>query len=188
MKMLLTRTFVFIALMLLASFTIPAKADTGTVKSIADWIANESGHAVQPARAKRIAKAVVFEARKNELDPFLLTAMIKRESGFNSNARSSYGAVGLLQVVPRYHRAKFEGKAPNNVEANIRAGAKVLSEYLQSSNGNLAKALKRYSGNARNYKSKVTATAKEIRRHDVVFRFQNYMSLFSATDSASTSG
>ena len=43
---------------------------------------------------------VVGHAKNYDLDPALLAAVIYRESKFDANARSSSGAVGLMQLLP----------------------------------------------------------------------------------------
>ena len=37
---------------------------------------------------------------KNKIDPFLVAAVIKNESGFDTEAVSHAGAVGLMQIMP----------------------------------------------------------------------------------------
>src|SRR5581483_2182594 len=43
------------------------------------------------------------EARRNHLDPLLVLAVIAVESRFDPRAESDSGAMGLMQVIPRYH-------------------------------------------------------------------------------------
>ena len=50
-----------------------------------------------PARARGAIRA---SARRNGLDPALVAAVIYAESRFDEQARSSQGAVGLMQVLP----------------------------------------------------------------------------------------
>jgi len=45
-------------------------------------------------------ESIEHYARENDLDPFLVTAVVSRESGFDPKARSVKGAVGLMQVLP----------------------------------------------------------------------------------------
>src|ERR1700681_1021821 len=47
------------------------------------------------------------EAKRNRLDPLLIVAVMAVESGFNPAAQSDGGAIGLMQVIPRYHPDKF---------------------------------------------------------------------------------
>ena len=43
---------------------------------------------------------IVTYSEKNNIDPFLVAAIIKNESGFNHKAVSQVGAVGLMQIMP----------------------------------------------------------------------------------------
>lgn len=77
------------------------------------------------------SEAVEHEAAENGLDPALVYAVIRSESGFSSNARSSVDARGLMQLTPdtfqwvRY-RLGEEGAAGSEVlydpYENIRYG------------------------------------------------------------------
>jgi soluble lytic murein transglycosylase len=40
-------------------------------------------------------------SQKNKIDPYLLTAIIKEESGFDAGVVSEKGAIGLMQVMPK---------------------------------------------------------------------------------------
>ncbi|HUP50234.1 MAG TPA: transglycosylase SLT domain-containing protein [Thermoanaerobaculia bacterium] len=45
-------------------------------------------------------EAIEREAQRRELDPYLLAAIIRQESGFEPTVVSSAGAVGLMQIMP----------------------------------------------------------------------------------------
>lgn len=46
------------------------------------------------------SQPILQEARKNQLDPALIFAVTRQESAFVTNARSSSGALGLMQLMP----------------------------------------------------------------------------------------
>ncbi len=46
------------------------------------------------------ASEITAAATKYGIDPALLAGLVKQESGFNPNARSSAGATGLTQLMP----------------------------------------------------------------------------------------
>lgn len=49
---------------------------------------------------KRFYPCVVEYSEKSGVDPALTFAVIRAESGFNENAKSSKGAIGLMQIMP----------------------------------------------------------------------------------------
>ena len=63
-----------------------------------------------------------------EIDPLLLTAVIAQESGFNPGSKSFAGAVGLMQILPRYSENEYP--TLYDPETNIREGAAILKSHL----------------------------------------------------------
>jgi Transglycosylase SLT domain len=73
------------------------------------------------------------EAKRNRLDPLLIVAVMAVESGFNPAAQSDGGAIGLMQVIPRFHPDKFSparGESVRDPSTNIRVGSQALKEYI----------------------------------------------------------
>jgi soluble lytic murein transglycosylase-like protein len=68
--------------------------------------------------------AFVVAARKTDLPLPLLVAVARAESQFDSTARSSAGAIGVLQLMPATARAL--GVDPTDPHANVVAGAGYL--------------------------------------------------------------
>ncbi len=87
------------------------------------------------------------------VDVKLLKAMAKAESGFDVNATSSSGAMGIMQLMPQ--TAEYFGVTDAyDPEQNIMAGAKYISNLLEQYNGNVSYALAAYnagSGNVDKY-------------------------------------
>jgi soluble lytic murein transglycosylase len=86
---------------------------------------------------------IVSNAKRNELDPALVAALIHRESGFKAEARSAAGALGLMQVMPSTgewvaeHLLQRPFEQPDellNVETNVALGTSYLS-YLRDQFG-----------------------------------------------------
>lgn len=83
----------------------------------------------------------------------LLKAVAKAESGFNPKAVSKCGAMGVMQLMPATARSLGVTDA-YDPEQNIMAGAKYLSQKLQTYNGDVTLALASYnagSGNVAKY-------------------------------------
>lgn len=63
------------------------------------------------------------------IDWLMVTSVIAQETKFNPQAKSWAGAVGLMQIIPRYSQVS-DPKLLYNTEVNIREGVRILSEHL----------------------------------------------------------
>ncbi len=63
------------------------------------------------------------------IDWLMLAAITAQETKFNPKAQSWTGAVGLMQVLPRYSEVQ-EVQMLYNAETNIREGVRILNEHL----------------------------------------------------------
>lgn len=103
--------------------------------------------------------------KRDGLEPELLIAVMQKESSLRPKVQSRYGAQGLMQVVPRWHREKLRPwESLFDPEVNIRVGADVLQEYLELANGSLPTALSKYSGSARGYANTVLKESRKLAR------------------------
>lgn len=98
------------------------------------------------------------EARRVNLVPELVLAVIEVESRFNPYAISKSGAQGLMQVMPFW--LDEIGHPDDNlikISTNLRMGCTILKYYMEMENNDLHKALARYNGSAgsRVYSTKV---------------------------------
>ncbi len=105
-----------------------------------------------------LLKKIHFEARRANLPPELVLAVIEVESRFDRFAISSAGALGLMQVMPFW--LKEIGRPDDNlfdIHTNLRMGCTILRYYMDKSKGNLTHALARYNGSlySHRYTSKV---------------------------------
>lgn len=93
------------------------------------------------------------EAKKNDLRPELVAAVVQAESRFKPNARSGVGAVGLMQLMPR--TGKWMGaRNLTNPTQNIQAGTKYLKYLNERFDGNETKVIAAYNageGNVRRF-------------------------------------
>lgn len=98
------------------------------------------------------AHAILEESQRHQLDPELLLALMRIESGFNNFAVSSAGALGLMQVMPGTGREMarelgIEWRGPGTLfdpVDNVRIGAAYLAR-LRSRFGSLERALAAYN-------------------------------------------
>ncbi len=87
----------------------------------------------------RYSEYVRVHAREHGLDPSLVAAVIYQESKFRSDAKSSSGAIGLMQLTPatargiaiRTHGSAFHTSDLYDPEINIRYGAWYLANLFQ---------------------------------------------------------
>ncbi len=113
-----------------ADFSVPADA-------VADAAAQAG---VVPAL---YAAKVQELARRFDLSPTLIEALVWQESRWNAAARSPVGARGLAQLMPG--TASYLGVNPDDPFANLEGGARYLREQLDRFDGNIEKALAAYN-------------------------------------------
>jgi soluble lytic murein transglycosylase-like protein len=111
-----------------------------------------------PAERIEILKRVHYEAKRADLPPELVLAVIDVESNFDRFAISHVGARGLMQVMPFW--LQEIGRPDDNlffIQTNLRFGCTILKYYLDMEKGDLIRALGRYNGSLgkRQYPNKV---------------------------------
>ncbi len=89
---------------------------------------------------------ILRAAGRHKVDPALVKAVIRAESGYNPNAVSKKGAMGLMQLMPRTAEALgVEDEDIFNPENNIDAGVKYLKHLLVQFNGDIRLAVAAYN-------------------------------------------
>ncbi len=101
-----------------------------------------AGHLLPPP--SEIALLIDHHSRQQGLSPVLVQAVVQVESGYNTRALSSKGAVGLMQLMP--DTARMLGVTdPYNPDENIRGGTAYLKRMLERYEGDLTLALAAYN-------------------------------------------
>ncbi|MCB1776568.1 MAG: transglycosylase SLT domain-containing protein [Candidatus Competibacteraceae bacterium] len=126
---------------------------------------------VSEDKARYIVREAIRNAKKHQLDPELILAIIAVESTFRERAVSRVGARGLMQVMPRSHAKKVREIGGSHQlfdpAKNIRVGSRILVNYLKNYSGNLRRALLRYNGSLgkrSSYPVRVMKIYRDLRR------------------------
>lgn len=91
-----------------------------------------------------IDKIIETFADKYNVDSDFIKAIIRQESGFNPNATSKKGAMGLMQLMPKTAKSLGVNDAYNPWE-NIEGGVKYLKGFLDKYDNNRELALAAYN-------------------------------------------
>jgi hypothetical protein len=108
---------------------------------------------------------IYSEAKKNDLPPELVAAVVHTESKFVPTARSQRGALGLMQIVPKTGRWLGASNLSDPAQ-NIQAGTKYLRYLTDRFGGDQQKAIAAYNageGNVRRFGG--TPPFKETRNY-----------------------
>ncbi len=96
---------------------------------------------------EQILHAVHCEAKRVNIPPELVLAVMDVESRFDRFAISSAGAVGLMQVMTFWPRELgMTNDQLVRIPDNVRMGTTILGYYLRKERGNYQRALQRYNG------------------------------------------
>ncbi|MFN8006058.1 MAG: transglycosylase SLT domain-containing protein [Terriglobia bacterium] len=104
---------------------------------------------------------ITQEAQHQQVDPYLVLALIRQESMFNPRAISAANAHGLMQLLPSTARklareAKMRRPTTSgllNPDLNIRLGTRYLADLLKQFGGEEDKALASYNAGERRVES-----------------------------------
>jgi len=96
---------------------------------------------------------IITYSKKNNVDPFLVAAIIKNESRYDHKAKSPVGAIGLMQIMPETGRwiANQMGIKDYKTEdlftsrTNIRMGCWYVGELYHEFQGNMALVMMAYN-------------------------------------------
>lgn len=148
-----------------------AKSVAGGVEAVADGVEKATQSPLEAvaeapkqltmmteqAREEFFQKEVPFgsiiykEAKKNNVRPELVAAVVQAESKFKPTARSGAGAIGLMQLVPKTGRW-MGAQDLTNPHQNVAAGAKYLKYLHERFDGNETKMIAAYNAGEGNVK------------------------------------
>jgi soluble lytic murein transglycosylase-like protein len=116
-------------------------------QALADELAQR--YRIAAKSAAQMVRAAYRAADEVGLDPLLVLAVISVESRFNPIAESGAGAMGLMQIIPRYHRERLSEEGGEHAlfdpESNIFVGTRILQEYVHRT-GSVEAGLQQYNG------------------------------------------
>jgi soluble lytic murein transglycosylase-like protein len=92
----------------------------------------------------RLVPIIDSAAKAHGVDPKLIHAVIRAESGYNANAVSSKGAVGLMQLIPATAQ-RYGVRDSYDPAQNLAGGVRYLRDLLTMFNGNLELAIAGYN-------------------------------------------
>ena len=102
---------------------------------------SRSGASTDPSQYDDLIRAA---AAKYDVDPSLVRAVVKNESGFDANATSPAGAQGLMQLMPATAAGLGVTNAYDPVQS-IDAGTRYLRRQLDRFGGDATKAVAAYN-------------------------------------------
>jgi Transglycosylase SLT domain len=109
----------------------------------------EAASLFQPTQPEdRLDRIVREAAERNHMDPALVRAVISTESGWNPNAVSRKGAVGLMQLIPETAQ-RYGVNDSFDPAQNVEGGTEYLKDLLARYNGDLSRSLAAYNAGER---------------------------------------
>lgn len=149
------------------SITSPEQVQKVAKPIVVEQIRKTSG--ISESAALKIAESAVKHASEFGVSPAIILGIISTESRFIKTAISDNGAMGLMQIIPRWHVDKIRDAkkvvgTPElfNVDANIYVGVRVYASCKKQFKSTTA-ALNCYNGGGDpNYATKVMNAKKQF--------------------------
>ena len=118
---------------------------------------------------------VPFARDNGDLEHALVLALIRQESRFDRQARSSSGALGLMQLMPRTAQSvarrmglsESRKRLTSNATHNIAIGSRYLHDLVERFDGSYVLAVAAYNGGPRNVARWIAANGDPRRDPDV---------------------
>ncbi len=116
--------------------------------------------------------------RTDEIESALVHAIVRQESMFDKDARSSAGALGLMQIMPatahslsrRLRMSYSQAKLTSNPEYNVRLGSFYLNDLINNFDGSYILAIAAYNAGQGNVKKWLNSIGdpRRIKNHEDV--------------------
>jgi len=121
--------------------------NTGEATSRVDWMTRSfrpSASGMSGRAPANISQLVEQTASRFQVDPDLVHAIVRVESGYDPKAVSSKGAMGLMQLVPATAQ-RFGVANPFDPKQNLEGGVNYLRHLLDMFGGDLNLSLAAYN-------------------------------------------
>ena len=135
MRQLISKKIKQTILLIFSLLTITTTAhaemvDTNTVDYVIQRYICENNESLNINDVAFISQNILFYSYQYDVDPLVVTAMIKTESNFHQEDISSAGAIGLGQLMP--DTAKAVGVNPYSPQENIEGACSYLSTQIRN--------------------------------------------------------
>jgi soluble lytic murein transglycosylase-like protein len=120
---------------------VNAPDDVGDSRAIRNYRPVRSANSLPPGE---VDKLVVKAASAKQVDPKLVHSIIQVESGYNPNAVSNKGAMGLMQLIPGTAK-RFGVENPFDPLQNVQGGVSYLKYLLDMFKGDVTLSLAAYN-------------------------------------------
>ena len=114
------------------------------IKTWKGWTESRSPYRNFSKNRARFTPAIDLAAKRHQLPPALLHAVITAESAYDSDAVSRAGAVGLMQLMPGTAQ-RYGVRNRRDPRANVNGGTLYLKDLLRMFDNNLVLALAAYN-------------------------------------------
>ncbi len=112
---------------------VPVKAETHTPEFEKAFFQAAKVYGKAGCGDVELAEMTAKRAVEAELPANVVAAVVASESTCDPNAVSNRGALGLMQIVPKIHKNRYDFTKVNllNPEENMRVGSAILSTYVK---------------------------------------------------------
>lgn len=141
----------------------------------------ETNSRLSLTETQSMAACICQNAREYEISPYLILGVVLTESGADKNAtnktRAGRSCLGLMQISSYWwdKELKKQGiistrKDYHSINGGISAGAYVLSKYIGKANGDIEKALLKYSGSKSKSSRAFKAYFSNVTKYNATWR------------------